>query len=51
MADDEDADASMLLYIFTAKQHKKRTIGHFPEILGSHYLEYEGLGLWNSKDV
>ena len=26
MADDEDADAFMLLYFLTAKQHKKRTI-------------------------
>jgi len=26
MADDEDADAFMLLYSLTAKQHKKRTI-------------------------
>jgi len=26
MADDEDADAFMLLYILTVKQHKKRTI-------------------------
>jgi len=26
MADDEDADAFMLLYFLTAKQHKKRTV-------------------------
>ena len=26
IADDEDADAFMLLYFLTAKQHKKRTI-------------------------
>jgi len=26
MADDEDADAFMLLYFLTAKQRKKRTI-------------------------
>jgi len=26
MADDKDADAIMLLYFLTAKQHKKRTI-------------------------
>jgi len=26
MADDEDADAFMLLYFLTVKQHKKRTI-------------------------
>ena len=26
MADDKDADAFMLLYFWTAKQHKKRTI-------------------------
>jgi len=26
MADDKDADAFMLLYFLTAKQHKKRTI-------------------------
>jgi len=26
MADDKDADAFMLLYLLTAKQHKKRTV-------------------------
>jgi len=26
MADDDDADTFMLLYLLTAKQHKKRTV-------------------------